>query len=432
MTVFFLYRTATVLGAPGVRLYLRWRLRRGKEDQARLPERLGVASIPRPDGPLIWVHAASVGESLSILPLVSRLREEPSAPRVLVTTGTVTSATLMAARLPEGALHQFSPVDLPSAAMRFLDHWRPDLALWVESEFWPNLLAEMRRRGLPAVLVNARLSDRSLRGWRRLGGLAAELLSGFRLALAQSEEMADRLRSLGGRNVACVGNLKYAADPLPVVADALARLKDAIGGRPCWLAASVHPGEERVTGQVHRRLQGCHPGLLTLLVPRHPTLGAKMAADLRAEGLNVARRAAGEALEAGTDLYLADTLGELGLFYRLAPIAFVGGSLVPHGGQNLLEPARLDCAILHGPHVENFARIAEAMGGAEAALQVATAEALASAVDSLLQDPERGRRMAASARHVAEGEAGVLDRILERLRPFLESLGGRSREGGHA
>ncbi len=430
--MFFLYRAATVLGAPGVRLYLRWRLRRGKEDRARLPERLGFASIPRPAGPLVWVHAASVGESLSILPLVSRLRKEASAPRVLVTTGTVTSAKLMAERLPEGAFHQFSPVDLPTAVLRFLDHWRPDLVLWVESEFWPNLLSEFRGRGLPAVLVNARLSDRSFRGWRRLAGFAAELLASFRLSLAQSEETADRLRSLGGTNIECVGNLKYAADPLPAKGDALAAVQGELKGRPCWLAASVHPREEQVAARVHRGLKARYPGLLTVVVPRHPTLGLKMAASLHAQGLTIARRAAGDAITAETDVYLADTLGELGLFYRLAPVVFVGGSLVPHGGQNLLEPARLDCAILHGPHIENFTHIAEALAGAEAAWQVADADGLATAVDSLLKDPERGLRMAAAAKRVAEGEAGVLDRILEKLAPFLETPAERRGEGPHA
>jgi len=430
--VFFLYRVVTILGTPGVRLYLRWRLRGGKEDRSRLPERLGFASIPRPAGPLIWVHAASVGESLSILPLVSRLREEVSSPRILVTTGTVTSGKLMAERLPEGAFHQFSPVDLPTAATRFLDHWRPDLVLWVESEFWPNLLSEFRARELPAVLVNARLSDRSFRGWRRLAGFAAEVLASFRLSLTQSEEMADRLRSLGGTNIECVGNLKYAAEPLPANIDSLAVVQGDLGSRPCWLAASVHPGEEQMTAGVHRWLKDRYPDLLTLLVPRHPALGVKMAASLHAEGLSIARRAAGDTITSETDVYLADTLGELGLFYRLAPIVFIGGSLVPHGGQNLLEPARLDCAILHGPHVENFAHIAKTLAMAEAAQQVADADELATAVDSLLRDPERGLCMAAAAKQVAEGEADVLDRTLEKLRPFLETPTKRRRESPHA
>ncbi len=430
--MFFLYRAATILGAPGVRLYLRWRLRRGKESRARLTERHGVASNSRPTGPRVWVHAASVGESHYIQQHVPRHREEASAPRVLVTTGTVTSAKLMAERLPEGAFHQFSPVDLPAAATRFLDHWRPDLVLWVESEFWPNLLSEFRRRGLPAILVNARLSDRSFRGWRRLAGFAAELLGSFRLSLAQSEETADRLRSLGGANIECVGNLKYAAEPLPAKSDALATVQGELQRRPCWLAASVHPGEEQMAARVHHGLKARYPDLLTLLVPRHPTLGVKMAASLHAEGLTIARRAAGDAITSEPAVYLAETLGALGLFYRLAPVVFVGGSLVPHGGQNLLEPARLDCAILHGPHVENFAHIAEALAGAEAAWQVADADSLAAAVATLLKDPEGGLRMAAAAKRVAEGEAGVLDRILEKLTPFLEAPAERREEGPHA
>lgn len=430
--VFALYRAATRLGAPAVRLYLRWRRRQGKEDPVRFMERLGQAGLPRPPGPLVWVHAASVGESLSVLPLVERLRQAAAPPQMLVTTGTVTSARLMAARLPEGVLHQFSPVDLPDVAARFLDHWQPDFVLWVESELWPNLLAEIRARGLPAVLLNARLSDRSYRGWRRTPGLAARLLATFHLILAQSEETADRLRALGAKPIACVGNLKFAAAPLPDAAAASAELQGRLADRPCWLAASVHPGEERLAGQAHHALKRAHPGLLTLLVPRHPGLGAKMAAGLRADGLRVSRRAAGEPLTAETEIYLADTLGELGLFYRLAGIAFVGGSLVPHGGQNLLEPARLDCAILHGPHVENFARIAAALAAAGGAERVADGTGLAAAVAALLEAPERVRQMAAAARQVAQSEAGVLDRVLDRLRPDLEALAEAAKGPPHA
>lgn len=430
--MFALYRAATGLATPAVRLYLRWRLGRGKEDPVRFPERLGHAGLPRPPGPLVWVHAASVGEALSVLPLVERLCQAVPSPQLLVTTGTLTSARLMGDRLPAGVLHQFSPVDLPGAAARFLDHWRPDLVLWVESEFWPNLLFEIRTRGLPAVLLNARLSDRSFRGWRRVAGFAAKLLGTFGLSLAQGEETADRLRALGGKNIACLGNLKYAAAPLPADQGALAELRGQLADRPCWLAASVHPGEEHLVAQAHRDLKGTHRNLLTLLVPRHPGLGAEMAAAIRAGGLCVARRAAGEALTTATDIYLADTLGELGLFYRLAAIAFVGGSLVPHGGQNLLEPARLDCAILHGPYVANFAPIAKAMAAAGGAQGVADGPDLAAAVGALLDAPDRTRAMAAAAKEVAAGEAGVLDRVFDRLRPYLDRLGSAPKDAPHA
>lgn len=420
MSAFFLYRVATVLAAPTVRCYLRWRMRRGKEHRARLPERFGFTAVPRPEGPLVWVHAASVGEALSVLPLIHRLRREAPDRCFLVTTGTVTSAALMGERLPDGAIHQFLPVDLPMAVDRFLDHWRPALVFWVESEFWPNFLQGIAARGLPAVLLNARLSDRSFRGWRRTRGFARALLKTFRLALAQSEETASRLRALGAGNVVCVGNLKYAAETLPFDAKALADLKARLEGRPVWLAASIHPGEDRLAGAVHRTLKAAHPGLLTLLVPRHPDLGSKMAARLQGEGLRVARRAAGEAPDAATDIYLADTLGELGLFYRLSPIAFVGGSLVPHGGQNLLEPARLGCAVLHGPHVENFAPIARALKAADGAIEVVDGDALAVAVDRLLKAPAEARRLAAAGAARAASEAGVLDRVIERLKPYLE------------
>jgi 3-deoxy-D-manno-octulosonic-acid transferase len=415
------YRALTALGGPLVRLYLRRRLARGKEDGARFSERTGLASRPRPQGPLVWVHAASVGESLSAVPLIRRLREERPALSVLLTTGTVSSARLMSERLPEGALHQYVPVDLAACVRRFLGHWRPSLALWMESEFWPNLVAEAAARGIPLVLVNGRMSPRSYDGWRRLPGLISRLLEGFPLCLAQSEEDARRLARLGARRVACVGNLKFASPPLPADEGELARLAEALAARPRWLAASTHAGEEELAGRVHAGLAARHPGLLTLIAPRHPERGPEIAAALRAAGLAVALRSRGDAVARDTGVYVADTMGELGLFYRLAPIAFVGKSLVPLGGQNPLEAAILDCAILFGPHTTNFEELARGLAAAGAAEVVADEAALEGAVDRLLRDAAARGRMAARAAAFAGAEAGVLERVLKELAPFLDA-----------
>lgn len=420
-----LYRGLTAAAAPLVSLGLRWRERRGKEDGARLGERFGVAAAPRPAGPLMWIHAASVGEANSVLALIERVVRERPGLAVLITTGTVTSARLVAPRLPPRALHHYVPVDLPGAVARFLDHWRPDFAVWVESELWPNLVLDTARRGIPMALVNARLSARSRRRWRATPGLARAMLASFAVCLTQDDEQARRFRELGAAAAESVGDLKSAAEELPADPAALAALRRQIGARPCWLAASTHPGEEDAAAAAHRRLARDYPAVLTVVVPRHPVRGESIAARLRAAGFAVARRAAGEAVEPGTAIYLADTLGELGLFYRAAGIAFIGGSLSGHGGHNPFEAARLGCAILHGPHVENFRAIAEALAKAGASETVADEAALARAVAALLGDEALRARRGAAARRVSEEGRGVLERVLAALAPELAALDAR-------
>ncbi len=417
-----LYRGLTLVAAPLIDLYLRRRRAAGKEDAARFGERLGHASAARPEGPLVWLHAASVGEAISILPLIERVLAHRGDAHALVTTGTVTSARLMGERLGERSLHQYVPVDRPDAVRRFLDHWRPDLALWTESELWPNLVGETQARGIPCVLVNARMSERSFARWRRLRGLIAPLLAGFALCLAQNESEAERLRALGATTVRAPGNLKSAAAALPADDGALARLRDATAGRPLWLAASTHAGEEAIAGAVHSALAPAHAGLLTVIVPRHPGRGGEVAGELASAGLAVAQRSKAEEIASTTDVYLADTLGELGLFYRLCDIVFVGGSLVAHGGHNPLEPARLGCALVYGPHMFNFKADVAAFAAADAAEVVADADALAKAVAALLDDPALGARRAAAARLVADAEARVLDIVEAALAPFLDAL----------
>lgn len=417
-----LYRVATVLGTPLIRLYLAARMAHGKEDRARFGERLGRPSLPRLDGPLVWAHAASIGESLSMVPLVERLLRERPGLRILFTTGTVTSAEMMAERLPEGAFHQYVPVDRLSYVRGFLDYWRPDLVLWAESEFWPNLVTEPAARGMPVVLVNGRVSPRSFAGWRRAPGLIGRLLGGFALCLGQAEIDAERLRRLGAGNAKSVGNLKFAAPPLPADRKALDFLSATLDERPRWLAASTHPGEEIVVASVHRCLTANHPDLLTIIVPRHPERGAAIAETLRADGHSVALRSAGETIGAATDIYLADTLGELGLFFRLADVVFMGKSLVPLGGQNPIEPARLGCALIHGPHMANFEDMVARMKEIGAAEEVADEAALAVAVAHFLDDADRRRRIIEAARAFADGEVHVLDSVMEELAPFLDSL----------
>lgn len=415
-----LYRTATRLGAPLVHAHLRRRLRLDKEDAERLGERLGYAAAPRPAGALVWLHGASVGEALSVLPLAEALLAERPAVEFLLTTGTVTSARAVAGRLPARVRHQYVPVDLPGAWRSFLDHWRPDLALLVESELWPNLIAETRARRIPMALLNARLSERSHRRWMRAPGMAKELLAAFEICLAQGAADSERLRDLGARRVRVVGNLKHAAGPLPFDPSALDELRSAIGGRPVWLAASTHRGEEEQMLDVHRRVAADVPRLLTIIAPRHPDRGDALAHILRERGLIAAQRSRDEAPAAGCQVYLADTIGELGLLYRAARIAFIGRSLVEGGGHNPLEAARLGCPPLFGPHTGNFREITEQLQAAGAARRVTDADQLAEAVALLLDDPQARDELAARARAFAERESGALPAVLDALAPVLE------------
>ena len=414
-----LWRGAGHLAAPAVAAYLRRRAARGREDAARLPERFGHASAPRPKGPLVWLHAASVGEATSVLPLLRRLLDERPDAHALITSGTVTSARLIARELPPRALHQFAPVDLPGPVDRFIAHWHPNLVLWTESEFWPGLL-DAAARAAPLALLQGRVSEASFARWRRLKPVIAALLRRFTLVLAQSEADAERLRALGAATARCLGNLKRAAPPLPVDETELARLRARLGNRPRWLAASTHPGEEDAAADTHAALARREPELLTLVVPRHAERGPEIAADLKARGLSVGLRSAGDEPDPATAVYVADTMGELGLWYRLVDLAFIGGSLIPHGGQNLAEAARLGCAVLHGPSMANFAEIAAELAAAGGAREIADAAALARALERLLfDDPAARTRMAEAARAWAAADDQVVERALAALRPLL-------------
>ena len=412
------WRLAATLLAPLLPLHLRLRARRGKEIADRLGERRGFGAA-RPPGRLFWLHAASVGETLSTLPVLDAMARRDPDLRFLVTTGTVTSAELLAQRLsPDLAArvqHRFVPLDVPGWVDRFLADWRPDAGAFVESELWPNLLAGAAAHGVPLALVNARMSPRSAARWGRAPGLARAALGAFRLVIARSAQDARRLGALGVAGVHSWGDLKAAAPPLPADPAALAALRAAIGTRPVFLAASTHPGEDAMVLAAHAALAGDVPDLLTIIAPRHPDRGAAIAALGAGAGLVTQRRATGALPGRDAAIYVADTMGELGLFYRLAGAALVGGSLVRHGGQNPLEAARLGCPILLGPHTWNFeepvARLLEAGG----AIRLDGAAALAPAIRDVLSNQGRARDLAMAAASVAQGQADLPDRLAEAL-----------------
>lgn len=416
------YNILMRISAPVLRVYLQKRAAAGKEDVQRSGERRGQAVIPRPDGKLVWFHAASVGESLSLLSLIEyTLKRDPDV-HVLVTTGTVTSAKLMAARLPARAFHQYVPVDHPVWVERFLDHWQPDVALWAESEFWPNLLMAVQKRGIPAVLLNARMSRESFRTWSFAKGMIGSLLSTFDLCLAQNAAEADRLQRLGAKNARVSANLKYAAAPLPFDREALSALENMAGSRPRILWASTHAGEEALAGKQHQALMTMHQDLLTVIVPRHPARGAEIAAALKNTGLAVAQRSTGDMIADDTQVYIADTLGELGLFYRFCKNVVMGGSFEDIGGHNPIEPAQAGCVIFFGPMTYNFLSIMEDFHAAGAVVAVQDETALLEKLKAVLQDPASFESIGRAAAGLTAEKSNVVEMVMADIAPYLDAL----------
>ena len=414
------YRKLSFAMVPLAPALIKSRLKRGKEDPERVGERRGLSLGTRPHGPLVWIHGASVGEVLAAAALIERLRALNL--RILLTSGTVTSAAIVAKRFAPDIIHQYVPYDSPRYVARFLDHWRPSLALFIESDLWPNLILSAAARRLPMVLINGRMSPRSFPRWRRARNTISALLGQFEVCLAQSETDADRFAALGARNVITTGNLKLDVPAPPADGAKLEKLMAMTRGRPVVAAASTHPGEEEILIETHRRLAGFFPGLLTVIVPRHPDRGNAVAGLVAASGLRFAQRSREELPAANTDIYIADTLGELGLFYRLAPIVFMGGSLVEHGGQNPIEAVKLGAAIVHGPHVFNFSDVYEALDRAGGARLAVSEEMLVKQLGTLLADPKACETQAAAGARVVEQLGGALERTLAALEPYLLQL----------
>jgi 3-deoxy-D-manno-octulosonic-acid transferase len=410
-----LWRGTGVLAEPVLRVMLRRRVRRGKELAERLPERRGIDPTPRPQGKLLWLHAASVGETVSVLPVLEALRDVPGV-SVLVTTGTVTSARLLTQRCP-GVLHRFVPLDVPRWVARFLDHWRPDAAAFVESELWPNLLLQAKALGVKLALLGARVSQTSADGWARAPVAARTLLGAFDLILAQDDASRERVEILGGV-VDGELDLKQAAAPLPYDEAALSALSFPTRHRPILVAASTHPGEDEMIAEAFAHTAS--PPALLILVPRHPARADRIAAALVVQGLRYARRSTGEPIRSDTQVYLADTLGELGLFFRLAQAVVMGGSLTGGvGGHNPLEPARLGLPVITGPDVANFRETYAGLLDAHAALMVEGQSALNQAVADLMAHPDRAREIGLRAKAHAERGGQALAAAMTALRPLL-------------
>lgn len=414
------YRWAGAAAYPFVGGYVAWRASKGKEDRVRRRERYGQPGRDRPDGPLIWMHAASVGETVAVIGLIEHILD--CGITVVLTTGTVTSAQVAEERLGGRVIHQYVPLDLQPAISRFLDHWAPDLAIMAESEIWPMTILELGVRRVPQVLVNGRLSDRSFANWRKRSWLAEALFENLAHVVAQSREDGDRFAALGARPVTVSGNLKVDTSPPPVNRDALAGLRKQIGERKTWAAVSTHPGEETIAAEVHLMLRERHAGLLTIIVPRHPERAEAIEAELTAMGLKVALRARNDAIAPGTDVLLGNTIGEMGLYLRLTEIAFIGRSLSGEGGQNPIEPAMLETAVLSGRNVQNFRETYRTLIDSGAARLVRDREMLAGAVNFLLSNEDARRAMMTAGMEAVGEMSGALSRTLSALDPFIHPL----------
>jgi 3-deoxy-D-manno-octulosonic-acid transferase len=416
------YRLASRVLVPFAYWFVSRKLKSHDVPAVRIHERLGQASLPRPTGRLIWFHAASVGESLSVLTLIARMGERLPDASFLITSGTATSAELIAKRLPPRTRHQFAPLDAPGPLDQFYAHWRPDAGIFVESELWPNMLIRGHAKGTRMALLNARLSDKSVEGWRKWPDTARLVLDVFEILLTQNRKNADNLIAMGAdpARVQSGVNLKSTSAPLPVDKALLNQMHGALSGRLVWLASSTHPGEEAVVLAAHRKVLAAHPDLCLILVPRHPERGDEVAEQVKAADLSSARRSTGDEITAGTQVYLADTLGETGTWYALSPIVFLGGSLQPIGGHNPYEPAQAGAALIAGPHVANFAETYAALKAIGAVAGAEDANELAQIVLGWLNTPAQLDHARTASKRFAQTEQAGLNGVVQSLCAALD------------
>ncbi len=415
------YSAVTRIVAPALPLWLKRRVAKGKEDPARIGERQGIASKPRPQGKLVWLHAASVGESQMLMPVILRILSENPNFHIVMTTGTITSAELLAGQLPRNAVHQYAPADHPKAVKNFLNHWQPDLAIFAESELWPNMIMQTKARNIPLALINARMSAASIERWGKRGKKSgAALLACFDLILAADTATANGLTWLSGREIEAAGNLKDAAPALTAHKDELKKLKAALGRRPIWCAASTHAGEEELISAAALEIKSQKPNALLILAPRHPERAAEVKDIFTKAGLNVLRYSSNTTPNDKADVYLVDQIGKMGLVYSLSNIAFIGGSLLDGlSGHNPLEPARLDCAVITGTHISSFADTYMSMLAFEAADRVLSPEELAPAILKYMQDTKARQAKADAAMKFAHSRDAVLDYVWDKLTPLM-------------
>ncbi len=419
------YGVATRALGPLTPLLLKRRQKQGKEDPARMAERHGETDIPRPTGQLIWMHAASVGECLMLMPVIKRLLEKRPRANVLITSGTITSAEILSKHLPTRAVHQFVPLDYPKAITRFLDHWKPDMAIWAESEIWPNMIRKTKARGIPMALLNARFSEKSLEGWSKRKKSAQALIGAFDLILAADTSTSKGLSWILDRTVEAAGNLKDAAEPLSVNPEDLKKVKSETARRAIWCAASTHKGEDELIIKAHLEVLTRFKSSLLILAPRHPERSNEIQELLKQHDLVYVTRSSNDPITRNTQVFLFDTIGEMGLAFRLSKLTFVCGSLLEGmAGHNPLEPARLDNAVLTGAHISSFADSYMSMIAFDAAQRILSPAIIGETVTNLLSNKQALSDLQSKAKAYATGRDAVLDYVWDRLKPLIPETGG--------
>lgn len=418
-----IYRVLTYVSTPLLNGLLKKRLNKGKEDPQRFQEKKAITQIGRPSVKLIWLHAASVGEAQSALIVIDQILSLYPAYNILVTTGTITSAEMMAKKLPNKAIHQFAPLDHPQWVKRFLNHWSPDFAIWMESELWPNMLHEVKARNIPAVLLNAHMSDKSYGTWKKIPLMPKTLLKTFSQILCQTQKDKERFEGLGAQNVLVTDNLKYSAKPLPFNQEDSEHLENVTKGRKLWLYASTHKGEEEIACKTHQNLKEKHPNLLTIIVPRHPERRDEIAETCKAVTYKF-RGKKKQLPEKEDEIYIADTLGELGLFYNLVPIACIGRSFSDDGGggHNPIEAAQYGCATLHGPNVQNLQDIFDDMQNQNACTKLDNFEQLIEALDTLFSKEDKLLTLQNAAKEFSRKKTSVINTVMAQLKPALDTV----------
>lgn len=414
-----LYTLLWLLLLPYMFLYLRWRGRKQPDYRLHWRERLGWAP-PLPTGPVIWLHTVSVGETRAAAPLVRALRKRRPDATILLSHTTPTGRTTAVEALGAEIRQTYLPYDLPWLARRFLARCHPGIALFLETEIWPNLYAACRQRGIPAYLVNARLSAKSAHGYGRVAGLIRPALASLSGVAAQTGADAERLAGLGAVRPEVTGNLKFDVTAPPDTIERAEALRRHFAGRFVFLAASTRDGEETLI--LDTCLELGIPDLLLVIVPRHPQRFDAVAALLDSRGVEFARRSRHEPVTQETEVFLGDSMGEMAAYYAAADVAFVGGSLLPLGGQNLIEAADMGCPILIGPHTWNFLDASEQAIAHGAALRVMDADELARTVKRLHQEADTRHAMAEAGLHFSRAHKGATDKVMALLEPVLARL----------
>ena len=353
-----IYYVISILLMPLTGIYINRRIKLNKEDTKRFKERYGRASVQRTEGSLAWLHAASVGESLSILTIINELEKLKSIDQILLTTGTTSAAEIVANKLSSKTVHQYLPLDNPIFNKRFLKHWNPTYAIFVESEIWPNLIMQIKKLEIKLAIVNGRMTLKSYNKWLRFKKSSELIFKSFDLCLAQNKESSLFYKKLGINNTYYTGNLKFSSDKFEVTEDDFNDLKGMFKGRKVFLAASTHLGEEKIISEITNKIRESKKEFITIIVPRHPNRTNLLDQMTNSK---VVMRSSNEKVDQATDIYLADTFGELGIFYKLADFIFIGGSFVPHGGQNPIEAAYFCNNIFHGKYIENFLEVYETL-----------------------------------------------------------------------